>query len=372
MVLSGDWLLRGLEKTATAGGGLASGGLVVLLGSAVLLATTTNSLRIALALFVAGEVVAASIAWLMVIRKVKPRFGLRGARALLRRALPLAISVIVLYAYFSNLDTIAVSLYWGSTAAGYYSASYRLFIMMTLVATYASYVALPPLVRAAEHGTDEGNVLVRALPFLAGYGLACCTLIMIGGGYLLHYLYGSRFVSATDTFIVLSAAVPWYCVGYPTGYGLIAVRRDTAFLRGASVAAIVIVMLDAALIPTLGIVGAGIGTLASIAAATLVWMRGQRPWTGRIWAVMISLCLSTVSMSLFVGGVGPGWLYISASGLITVIMFVIALPADARPAVLVRARGERRHPRIAQPASGSGIESEAEPAQVIGSLDGSA
>lgn len=369
MVLSGDWLLRGLEKTATAGGALATSGFVVLVGSAVLFATATKSLHFALGLFVAGEIVGACLSWVVVISKVKPRFGFGGAGPLLRRALPLAISVAVLYVYFSNIDTIAVSLYWGSASAGYYSASYRLFIMMTMIATYASYVMLPPLVRSAARGGNNGGILVRALPLLAAYGLACCVLVMIGGRELLYYLYGTRFVSAAGTFTVLGAAIPWYCVGYPSGYALIAARRDRSFLRGAGAAAMVLVILDAALIPTLGILGAGIGTLASIAAATMVWIAGQRPWTRRVWATIVVLCLSTVATSLFVGGVGPGWLYISASGLMTVIMFVLGLPAIARAPMLVRTRGERGLPRVVPSASGSSRESEAPSAQVVGYLD---
>lgn len=277
MILGADWLARGLERTGALAASSAVGGLVVVAGVLFIRAYKPNA-NTALAVFAGGEAGAALVAWILVTRYVKPRLGLGGVRALATEARPLAISAFVLYAYYSSLDTIIIAATRSNSEAGLYAAPYRLFLMFTIVGTFSAYAMLPARVRAAQAGLSlaDDPMVRRAIPVLAAYGLTVVAGVELLGPWLLGVLFGARFETAESTLLVLACGVCWYAVGFPVGYALIAEGRYGRFRNGATIAAASNVLLDLLLIPSIGYVGAGIATVVSVIAATVVWLAYQR------------------------------------------------------------------------------------------------
>lgn len=271
--LSADWALRGLERMPAVAISAAVGGIVVLLGALVVVPLAPTA-TVALAAFAVGEAAAAAYTWrsARITRSMRPT--LEGARPMLRRSWPLAVSALVVYLYYANLDIVLLSILRTNEEAGLYSAPYRVFLAFNAIATFAAYATLPAVARAVTGGDPARarGLLVRVLPALAGLGIVMLGLVELSGGPLLRTLFGLPFGAMEDEFVVLFLSLPWYCVGFPLGYAFIGFDRNKAFLTGAGVACGANVALNLALIPSEGPMGAAIATAGALVAATVTWL----------------------------------------------------------------------------------------------------
>lgn len=277
LALSGDWLLRGMERMVALAVSSVVGGVVVLAG-AILVAATSDSATAGLSALAVGELAAAAITWRAARLRRVPRPVLRGLGPLLREAWPMAIAGVVMYAYYANIDTILLAAIHSPEEAGLYSAPYRLFLALNVIGIFAAYALLPLASRAAEAGrSDEAeDLIVSCLGPLAAFGLLCLGTAELLGGEILGFVFGAPFETMATTFLLLCIAVPWYAVGYPAGYSAIATGDQRRLLVGATVAVICNIVLNAALIPPLGAEGAAVATTVAMFAAALAWLHVQR------------------------------------------------------------------------------------------------
>lgn len=277
MTLAPHWVARGMGNMRSVGLAAGASGVVALLG-ALLVAAFATSVEGALLAFAAAEGVWALICWLGTRDAKVPDFGLSGSGELVRRAWPLALSSIAFYAYYANIDTIILASSHTEAEAGYYGAAYRVFLTFGGVSILAAYSLLPILSRAEDRG-DAGaglDTLRRGLREMACYGVLIIGLAEAFGEPALGLLFGEEFESVGPTFVVLCVAIPWYCIGYPVGYSLIARDRNRGFLAGAGAAGILNIVLNLLLIPPLGAMGAGVSTLASFVVAAIIWLAWRR------------------------------------------------------------------------------------------------
>lgn len=300
-IVAGDWAARGLERMSIMATASAMGGLTIFISSFVV-GRLSGGATLALVAFALADGVTAAVLWLALHRFLGVKTRLRGIRPMLRRARPLALSSLALYTYYANVDTLILALSHSNREAGFYSAPYRLFVVLNLVGAFAGYAMLPTLSRLAESGSVfEAEQLVRSiLTPLAAYGIAVLGFAELAGGDLLALAFGSRFRVASSAFLLLLGGVAWNAVGFPAGYSLIARGRNRYFLHGAATASIVGLGLDVALIPPLGLVGAGLATLLSFAAAALVWLF-QAGLVGRrtlplLGAILVTTCLAGIAV----------------------------------------------------------------------------
>ena len=271
---SGDWLLRGQGRMAPLAVATGLGGALVLAGMLLVLPGAASA-GVALAVLVAGELAAVVGTWTASRLGRAPRLSLTRLRDRLRRSWPLGLSALIIYASYSNLDTLLLALLDSNEAAGLYSAPYRLFLAVNVIGTFAAYALLPHLSRAATQGdrSSAGRALGRALPILCLYGAVVVGTVVVAGTLLLETLFGGEFAAMRATLIVLCISVPWYSVLFPVGYSLIASDDNRRFLAGAATAGVCNVGLNLALIPPLGPEGSAVATLAGIVAGGLVWVR---------------------------------------------------------------------------------------------------
>lgn len=314
VAVSAEWLLRGLERMRRLGITLAAGGAVVL-GGAALLSATGGSATAALAFFAAAELLATGLAWAFVRREARPRPRLRGAGELLRRSWPLGLASLALYGTYANVDTIVLAAARGAEDAGLYTAPYRVFVTLNLVAVFAAYSYLPMISRGTADGDDSALAGLRiGLGYMLGYGAVVLGLAELGGGEALGLVFGSEFERMGPTLVALCIATVWFSVGYPSGYTLIGAERNSRFLAGAATAALLTFGLDLALIPPFGPIGAAAATSVALVAASLVWLRSHgllgRSFAAPI-ATMVLVSLAAVA-SLLEPGLRP------AAGLLTI------------------------------------------------------
>jgi O-antigen/teichoic acid export membrane protein len=289
MAASGDWVARGLERMSLVAVANATGGLTVLVGS-VAVAKVFGSATAALGAFALAELVVTMVLWIRLYPHARIELGFRGMGAMLFRARALALSSLAIYSYYANLDTIVLAASHSSREAGLYSAPYRLFLVLNLVGVFAAYAMLPTLARLAAASQDvEADRLLRSVLALLGiYGLVTLGLIELIGPFALGALFGASFRAAADSFVLLAAGVAWYAIGYPAGYSLIARGENARFLRGAATASVATIVLDLALIPPLGMKGAGLATLVGFAVGALVWLQAR----GLLGRAMVSILIA--------------------------------------------------------------------------------
>jgi O-antigen/teichoic acid export membrane protein len=271
---SADWLLRASERPiplalATAVGGIAVAAFALL---AVPRLPTTLTAVAGLAV---GELLAAALTWRYA--GVAIRLRLEGSLALVRRAWPLALSSLVVYSYYANIDTVLLAVTRSTREAGLYSAPYRVFLSLNVVGLFAAYGMLPAAARAAtaQNWSAIRTALMSRFGRLAGFGAVCLGVIEVASEPMLRLLFGQDFGAMRSTFILLAIAVPWYTVGFPAGYLLIAGDENRRFLRGAAVAGGINVALNIALIPVFGTVGAAIATTIAMVGGALTWLQSQ-------------------------------------------------------------------------------------------------
>ena len=305
MSASPEWLARGRERMRGLGLAWVLGAGTVAVGSAFV-ARASGDATAALWCFAAGELVVAIGAWVTVRDAFPPRLGLTGLGRLLRRSWPLALSTVVIYAYYANVDTVLLALLRSPAEAGVYSVAYRSFLILNIAGVFAAYALLPRLSRSATRspGGDPPRELIAALALLLAYGGFVVGLASLFGEAALEFVFGDRFGVTAPTFILLCAAAAWYSVGYPAGYTLIALDRNREFLVGALVAGVANLALNLTLIPIAGIEGAGIATLGAFGLASLAWLRArQLPW--REW-VRLTTGLIVITALAGVAAASPG------------------------------------------------------------------
>jgi O-antigen/teichoic acid export membrane protein len=270
-----DWLLRGQGRMGAVAAAAGIGGTTVLVGALAvsLLKPTTST---ALAVFAAGELVATITTWRFTVGRA-PRLSTVGLVDAAQASWPLAISAFIVYSSTANLDTLLLSALSSAEEAGLYSAPYRIYLGLNVVGTFAAYAILPRMSREVAAGQLELSVskLATGLWPLAGYGLLCLAGAEMFGGELLEGLFGSAFADMRATFLLLCAAIGWWSVGFPAGYGLIARDAQRRFLIGSAMAGVLNVGLNLALIPSMGTEGAAVATVVALAAACTSWLGSQ-------------------------------------------------------------------------------------------------
>jgi O-antigen/teichoic acid export membrane protein len=322
-VSSGDWLARALQRTRGVAGASAIGGLSAAALSLLVLALGGSFLA-ALAAFAAVEFVTSALCWRAVRHTGAPQLGVDGLGELLRRAWPIAISSIVVYSYYTNLDTIILSAFHGTATGGIYSAAYRVFLVFNVVAIFAAYANFPTLSRAS---VDTGDTSARRtlhsnIIYLFAFGAVVVGVVVLAGGDMLALMFGPAFRRAGNTFAVLCIGTLWYLVGYPLGYSLIAADRNRRFLAGAAVAGALSVSLDLILIPPYGMIGAAIANAVCFAAGGAVWIVGYGSLDRALGAVVVGTCTCSAAAALAVAE--PALQIVLGSGTIVVGIGAVA------------------------------------------------
>jgi O-antigen/teichoic acid export membrane protein len=272
MAVSADWISRGLgamQRVAVATG---IGGAAVAAGAAVLL-VVGGPVTAAMAVFLGGELITTCILW-ATAGIGRPHVTLKGVRALIRRASPVAISSLVIYAYTANVDTVIIEAVRTPREAGLYSGAYRMVLALNAVGTLSAYALLPGMARRARgpraaEGVHE-SVLRAAAP-LALLGVGMIAVTVGAGGPILGFIFGHEFKTVGTTFALLVVGLAWYITSFPAGYALLAIGENRAYMRGALAAGVAGLGLDLALIPPFGIVGAGVASAIAFFLAAAVW-----------------------------------------------------------------------------------------------------
>lgn len=218
-------------------------------------------------------------------RRVGARPQLRGVghevRRLLAAARVLGLESVVTMGLF-RIDTVIISILLGHAAVGAYSAAYRLleavlFVSWTLSRAYVPVIASQAGDRRAVREWARRCMVVVFLIYLP-YGV----VLAVAGDDLLVLLFGSEFVVPL-LMLSLAAAPLLFGIAHLQASVLLARRPDPVVLNASIAALAVNVVLNLVLLPTWGVVGAGVATTAAFLVQGLILTRTLTTLVGSVF-----------------------------------------------------------------------------------------
>ena len=273
------WAFMGVQQTRQVALALVLAQSLFLAGTLLLVHTPVDLYTVAVVHLVA-ELAAAG--WLL--RRfythhggLRLRFTLRGARAAVRSALPLGAAHGLAFMSF-NFDSLLLGVLQGPVAVGLYGVAYKpVTVLLAVPVTY--FVGLfPVLSRSWADGLAAFDSVARRSLMLAA---AFAVPIGVGGMFVaapvLDLLFGARYAAAVPALQILIWSAVLVMLRGTLRQGLNAAGYAMVDLRCAGLATGLNVLLNLAVIPVWGFMGAALATLASeivwVTAATSAFRR---------------------------------------------------------------------------------------------------
>jgi O-antigen/teichoic acid export membrane protein len=254
-----------------------------------------------------------------------------------------ANAVGAIYVY---LAVVMLSLISTAQETGYFSASFRVFIVLAGIPALLVAAAFPILSRAAR---DDDSRLAYALRrlweihVLLGVGVALCTAV--GAGLAIDVIAGDEFEPSVDVLRILSAALVASFLQAVLGFALLSLSRYRAILMANGAALIVSLTLNLALAPSYGAEGSAVATvaaesvLATVYGVALVRSRPDlRLPLGILPRVLVALLLA--SAVLLIPGLPAGVQLFAVGVVFSVTAFLLgAIPPEVGDALRPRRGG---------------------------------
>lgn len=223
----------------------------------------------------AGGLVAGTLASALANLRFNPlrlrRFEARHLRSLGPFAL-WSFLITLVAVVSANADTVLIGYLLSDREVALYRTPLQL-AALALLSTMPLRASLAPRI-AGWSSSDSLENAAEALARAWTFALLLAVPVAVGGillaDRLLYFLYGAEFAPAAPAFAVIVVA-ELVSVGFLLeGMALAAVARPRAAFVASGAGAVVLVCGDLALIPLLGIVGAAIALLASMAVASVL------------------------------------------------------------------------------------------------------
>jgi O-antigen/teichoic acid export membrane protein len=240
---------RALTAVA-AGGALAAGLGVVGMSAAYLLMTLVGTV----ALFVT-------------VGRMGGRPSLSGLtlerlRRTARQSVPLGVDALVAMVLF-RADALLLGWFHGDAAVGEYTAAYRLVETVLFVTWAVSRVVYPAMAAAPDSRALRG-ALSNGLAVIGFVFVPFAALVIVRAGDLLGLLFGDHYADASTTVLRVLAPVPLvFAVGFLISYAFVAQGRSGITLATSVVAAVVNVLGNLLLLPSLSTLGAALTATGS-------------------------------------------------------------------------------------------------------------
>lgn len=222
------------------------------------------------------------------------RFSLRGSGKLLNASLPIGFSMATVLLYY-NFDNVLLGFLRGDRAVGIYSTAYRLMLVPTFLNTATFNAYFPQLARIADAASEARTLSAQVLRNMTWIG---CSLAFLGwatGQQAVVWIFGGSYSEAGRVFEWLCLDLVLVFFNMAFNQPLVAWNQQRLALRCTMFGAVVNVILNVALIPSFGSMGAVAATILAevgVLAATVIVRRQIHPieW----WAPLLSiapLCL---------------------------------------------------------------------------------
>ena len=190
-----------------------------------------------------------------------PKFQFTLWKDFLVRSSQIALGMIFSVLYF-RLDIVMLQLMTEEKIVGFYSAAYKLFEVAVVLPHSFMLVLFPKLVE--EFHSDQSQFKSRFRKALVVYSLigGVITLALWGFSHgIISFIYGDQFLPSIKVLDILSWAILLFFINFLFSSILIASGRESVNTWGLVGATVLNIILNLALIPLYGAIGAGWATL---------------------------------------------------------------------------------------------------------------
>lgn len=265
--LTFDWYLQGADRHAVVAASRFIGQIAYAAALLPLLANGLTGARHYVAANLAGLAITAAVMLVLAVRDIGLRFDrpdVKQIRQRLTRSTPFLWWLALTQVYYST-DLILITYLAGDRKAGLYAAASKLPLSVIGIASMWFTVSMPETARL--HATEQVDVIRAqsraAVTTAIVAGLPFVLLGPIFATDIAKTLFGVRFAGSGPALAVLSASVAVSLLQIVVTSVVMGAGRERPYVRAMSFGAAANVVLNLLLIPTLGIVGAAISTIAS-------------------------------------------------------------------------------------------------------------
>lgn len=239
---------------------------------------------------------------------------------------------------FTSADVIIIGYFMSNADVGIYRIALNLAATGVFVALALQYVLYPKFSRWNEEGNHD--LIATSLARAYTYSLILALPVWVGGSLLgdklLTYLYGEAFGSGTGALYILLFVNVVYVFLLVQMMTLNALNHPKDSFRVTAVAVVANIALNVLLIPVLGIIGAAVATLVSVALNAIfgyIVLRKYIPVKLEKRPVL-NILTAVAAMALVIGGIRLVipvvniWYLIGMTGIGGVVYFVFLLKVD--------------------------------------------
>lgn len=266
---------------------------------------------------------------------VQPQIELAFWKKAMRESLPLGIAFVLVQVYYLT-DTVVLGFLRGDVSVGLYSAAYKSVAFLLVLGGLFFETTFPVISRYYKQASDR-------LPWLLSSSLRVTTLLVVpmavGGtvlaGPFLGSLYGPEYRAATVAFQFLIWGVAIELLGMNWGYALMACDRAKEYMKAVGVGAVLSVVLNLALIPKFGLVGAGLARLTCSAIISVYFGFQFRRISHLKWVrYLLKPALASGLMVAVMVLVGHSWILQMVLGALVYVCTILLIGPAERAEVL--------------------------------------
>ena len=260
--LTVEWVFMGLEKMEMIAFSRILRQIFYVLLIILLVKSSKQIYLVPWALFI-SSIIGASILLYCLFRNLKFEVKWKLWKEILKQSLPIGLSSIMIQIYLSSA-IIILGFMKGEKAVGWYNAAYRIVLLIGAIGLLY-YSSIFPLISRCFKSSMEK--LRTILTYTIKLTIIVALPLGIGGIFvakpIMKIIYGKEFDPGIIPFQILiwSMIIGWFSCIY--GNSLIACDKQKKYMLGITLGAISNVLLNLALIPYFGLVGASITTIAS-------------------------------------------------------------------------------------------------------------
>jgi O-antigen/teichoic acid export membrane protein len=224
------------------------------------------------------------------------RFDRALAISLLCQSWPLALGGLATMVYM-RIDQVMIQAMLGSEAVGRYAAGVQigeawLFIPAAIVSSF-----FPAVVKAKQDSIATFRLRFEKLTTLVFWvTLFIAVCVVFSSRVIINLLYGPAYRESSSILVLITWAGLFSALGFVSARLLLIEGQQKFLLYGACLGAVTNVVLNWAFIPTLGINGAAIATIISLAIASFL-MYGFVPQTRYVFYMQIEAIVSPLLFS---------------------------------------------------------------------------
>lgn len=319
-----DWAFQGLEKMEYIVLGNALTVVIYLVLVVLFIKTPQQLLLVPCFLFVSNFISAGLLFFIFAKNFGKPKFGFNFAayKEILKTAVPMGLIMLMSQVIY-YLDTVMLGFMKSDTEVGYYSAAYKI-ILLLITAISAYHDAVFPVIsgyyKTSMDSLKKLNSVSVKLMIIIAIPLALGGTIIAGP--VITFVYGVQYKGGIIALQILIWACALILINTAYSRGLFATDRQNDCLKIVAFQALIVIALNFILIPAFGITGAGAATVSGELIAFILYFAALKNITfiSTYNSVLKPLIASGLIMLFFTAAKGWNVLVLISAG--TLIYFI--------------------------------------------------